>query len=270
MSNETWSCIPPQATFPLGTENQPADKILPESDHADFRSKWNDAAAVWRSGSFFNRVSPDAISQFESLAALSRCKTSKILLSEGESPAAVLILLEGNVKVTMNSIDGHRLILGIAGMGDILGLAAVVSGHPYEITAEAQFPCKLASLPRRTFLDFLDRHPVAAHNVGLQLSQDYIRACEQLRFMGIRMTSGTRLARLLLKWCADGGQTERGTRITCSLTHEEIGECIGVARETVSRTLSDFKHRNLVVKRGSTLVIGSVRALEIYADRNGD
>jgi CRP/FNR family transcriptional regulator len=270
MSNETWSCIPVQATFRLGAEMRSADDVLPESNFADFRSKWNDASAARRTGNFFSRLSPDAISQFESLAAPYRCKTSKVLISEGESPGAVLILLEGNVKVTMNSIDGHRLILGIAGMGEILGLAAAVSGHPYEITAEAQFPCKLASIPRRTFLDFLDRYPVAAHNVGLQLSQDYIRACEQLRFIGIKMNSGTRLARLLLKWCADGGQTDCGTRITCSLTHEEIGECIGVARETVSRTLSDFKHRKLVVKRGSTLVIGSVRALEIYADRNGD
>jgi CRP/FNR family transcriptional regulator len=270
MSNESRPSFPRQACFRLGTEIRSVDNILPDSNFADSQLKWNDAAAAWRSGSFFSRLSPDAISQFESLAAPYRCKSSKILLSEGESPTAVLFLLEGSVKVTMNSIDGHRLILGIVGMGDILGLAAVVSGHPYEITAEAQFPCKLTSLPRRTFLDFLDRYPVAAQNVGLQLSRDYIQACEQLRFMGIRMTSGTRLARLLLKWSADGCQTDRGTRITCSLTHEEIGECIGLARETVSRTLSEFKHRKLVVKRGSTLVIGSVRALEIYAERNGD
>jgi CRP/FNR family transcriptional regulator len=56
--------------------------------------------------------------------------------------------------------------------------------------------------------------------------------------------------------------------IKCSLTHAEIGECIGVARETVSRTLSEFKLRELVEQRGATLVISNVRALEIYADRN--
>jgi CRP/FNR family transcriptional regulator len=180
----------------------------------------------------------------------------------------VLFLLEGKVKVTLNSIDGRRLILAMAGPGDILGLAAVVSGLPYQIAAETQFPSKLTSLSRRIFLDFLVRYPVAGQNVGLQLSQEFSQACEQLSTMGIGATSGTRLARLLLKWCAEGSQTERGMCIKCSLTHAEIGECIGVARETVSRTLSEFKLRELVEQRGATLVISNVRALEIYADRN--
>jgi CRP-like cAMP-binding protein len=57
-------------------------------------------------------------------------------------------------------------------------------------------------------------------------------------------------------------------RIKCPLTHAEIGECIGVSRETVSRTLGELKFRELVEQRGSTLVISNVRALEIYADRN--
>ena len=123
-------------------------------------------------------------------------------------------------------------------------------------------------MPRRVFLDFLLRYPLAGQNVGLQLSHEYTRACEQLRTLGIRMTSGTRLARLLLKWCADGMQTDTGMRIKCSLTHTEIGECIGVARETVSRTLTEFRLRQLVEQRGSTLIVSNIRALENYADHN--
>jgi CRP/FNR family transcriptional regulator len=180
----------------------------------------------------------------------------------------VLFLLEGKVKVTLNSVDGRRLILGMAGPGDILGLAAVLSGLPYQISAEAQFPCQLTSMPRPAFLDFLVRYPIAGQNVGLQLSQEYIQACNQLCTLGIRVTSGTRLARLLLKWCEGGSKTNSGMRIKCSLTHAEIGECIGMSRETVSRTLSDFKLRELVEQRGSTMVISSIQALETYADRN--
>jgi CRP/FNR family transcriptional regulator len=83
--------------------------------------------------------------------------------------------------------------------------------------------------------------------------------------VGFALTASIKLARLLVEWCADGRQTERGIRIQCSLTHEEIGECIGVARETVSRTLTDFKNRELVRQHGSTMFISSLRALEIYA-----
>jgi CRP/FNR family transcriptional regulator, cyclic AMP receptor protein len=268
MSNETPVCLPVKAPSQLGAGARSAGDLQSAPNVVEFRARWNDHAAAWRAGAFYKHLPSEAIREFESLAAPYLCKESKVLLSEGESPAMVLFLLEGNVKVTLNSIDGRRLILEIVGPGNVLGLAAVVSGLPYQITAEAQFPCKLTSLPRRVFLDFLVRYPVAGLNVGLQLSQEYTRACEQLSTLGIGMTSGIRLARLLLKWCADGSQTERGMSIKCSLTHAEIGECIGMARETVSRTLSELKLRELVEQRGSTLVISSVRALEIYADRN--
>jgi len=46
------------------------------------------------------------------------------------------------------------------------------------------------------------------------------------------------------------------------LTHEEIAEFIGTTRETVSRTLSEFRSRRLVVLEGSTLMISNRKELE--------
>jgi CRP/FNR family transcriptional regulator len=133
------------------------------------------------------------------------------------------------------------------------------------VTAEAQFPSKIAPLPRHTFLDFLSRYPVVNQNVARQLSFEYKRACDQLRILGLALTAQEKLARLLLEWCAEGQKTERGARIHCSLTHGEIGEYIGVARETVSRTLSDLRNRELVEQHGSTMLVSSLRGLAIYA-----
>ena len=50
--------------------------------------------------------------------------------------------------------------------------------------------------------------------------------------------------------------------IKLPLTHEEIAEFIGTTRETVTRTLSEFKNRNLVALQGSTLMISNRPALE--------
>jgi CRP/FNR family transcriptional regulator len=181
-----------------------------------------------------------------------------------------MLLVAGRVKLSVNSIDGRRLTLAIAEAGDILGLASAVSGCPSQITAEAWFPCRMASLPRQGFLQFLLRHPVAWQNVGRQLSEEQQRSCEQLRNLGIPVTATIKLARLLLDWSTDGWLTDRGIRFQCSMTHEEIGEFIGVARETVSRTLSDFKNRELVHQHGSIMFISNLRGLESYAARLDD
>ena len=52
------------------------------------------------------------------------------------------------------------------------------------------------------------------------------------------------------------------TQIKMPLTHEEIAEFIGTTRETVTRTLSQFKTHHLVALQGSTLSISNRPALE--------
>lgn len=268
VSRETQACLPATANLQEESETGSGGDLSPVLNLASFRPKWNDAAAAWRAGEFYKLLPSEAIHEFESLAAPYHCAGGSVLLAEGEQPRMVLFLLEGRVKLSLNSINGRRLIVRIAESGDILGLAAVISGGLYEVTAEAQSPCRLTSLPRRAFLDFLVRYPVARQNVGVQLSRDYRGACEQLHNLGLKVTASSRLARLLLSWCADGSLTDRGMRFLCALTHEEIGECIGVARETISRTLTDFKRRKLVEQQGSSMYISNVRALKVYADRN--
>ncbi len=68
--------------------------------------------------------------------------------------------------------------------------------------------------------------------------------------------------RLLLDWSEGVEQTKTGSRITMSLTHEDI---IGSSPETVTRTFSDFKNRHLVVLRGSSVTIPNRAALEHVA-----
>jgi len=45
------------------------------------------------------------------------------------------------------------------------------------------------------------------------------------------------------------------------LTHEQIASCLGSTRETVTRTLSDFKNKHLVTLRGTTVMIPDRSAL---------
>ena len=53
-------------------------------------------------------------------------------------------------------------------------------------------------------------------------------------------------------------------QIKMPLTHKEIAAFIGTTRETVTRTLSEFKSQHLVELHGSTLVIGDREALEEF------
>jgi CRP/FNR family transcriptional regulator len=123
--------------------------------------------------------------EFESLAAHFSCKQNAVLFAEKQKPSNILFLLDGNVKLTMNSILGERLTLATATPGEILGLAATLGGSSYEMTAIALFPCRIDSLPRQSFLDFLFRYPVAMRNSARLLCAEYKRGCEQLLQFGL-------------------------------------------------------------------------------------
>jgi len=246
----------------MSAERIPAIDSRADSHQSKTRISWTDTAANWRAGEFFKSLSSEAISEFESLSAPFFCEGTTVLFTEGQEPLRILFLLEGSVKLSLNSIKGGRLIIRMAGPGEILGLTSAVSGVPYDITAETQFPCVISPLPRQSFLDFLIRYPVACLNVARQLCLDHKRACEQLHRLGLTSTAPRKLARLLLEWCADDGHE---TQFHCSLTHEEIGEHVGVSRETVTRTMNDFKNRGLIEQRGALLIVPNRKLLEAFA-----
>ena len=50
-----------------------------------------------------------------------------------------------------------------------------------------------------------------------------------------------------------------------ALTHEELAQLIGCSRESVTRTLSDFKRQKLVELNGSTLLVWNKAALATIA-----
>lgn len=214
---------------------------------------------------FSKKFSPTSLHDLASFTCPALYPAGRILFGERDNPAGVYLVLEGEVKLSINSSDGRRLILRLAKKGEILGLASTFSGKPYEITAETLYPCKLVHIGRAEFLGFLMRHPEAYQMLSEELGREFTLACEQLRTVGLSTSAPEKLARLLLEWSERGQTTESGTRFRFSLTHGEIGEFIGASRETVTRTLTIFKSRRLVMFNGSTLTIPSRGALETFA-----
>jgi CRP/FNR family transcriptional regulator, cyclic AMP receptor protein len=216
-------------------------------------------------GAFFNNLPANAQNDLRALSHASQYPSGIAVFSERDAASGLRIVLEGEVKLSMNSSDGKRLILKIAKKGEVLGLASTLSGRPYEMTAETLYPAKIAFVPRAEFLGFLARNPGIYQMVIEELSRSYTLACHQLRTVGLSASAPEKIARLLLEWSETGQTTERGTHFRFPLTHGEIGEFIGTSRETVTRTLSVFKSRRLVDFHGSTLTIPSRAALENLA-----
>ena len=219
-----------------------------------------------KSASFFCQLSPPAVKDFDAIKSTATYPKGALLFMERQDARGAFVLCEGEVKLSISSSEGKTLIMRVAKAGEILGLMAAMSGGAYEVTAETIHPCQVAFVRREDFQRFVAKYPEASQGVARQMTMQYQSACEQLRTVGLSASAQEKLARLLLTWSAGIEQTKGGTRITIPLTHEEIAEFIGTTRETVTRTLSDFKVRHLVAIQGSTMMIPSRAALETFAN----
>lgn len=221
---------------------------------------------VQRTSEFFRKLSPALMEDWTAMEFPHSYGPNVVLFAEKEASRGVFIVLEGEVRLSINSTDGKRLSLRIARKGDILGLSSALTGNSYEMTAETLYPAKVGHVGRSEFHAYLARHPQVYPIVTEELSRQMVMACEQLRTVCLSASAPEKLARLLLEWSETDQGSDSGGRVRFSLTHEEIGEFIGASRETVTRTLSNFRHRHLVSFRGSMLEIPSRTALASYAN----
>jgi CRP/FNR family transcriptional regulator len=219
-----------------------------------------------KGSSFFCQLPPSMVKEFDAVKSPATYPKGALLFVERQEARGIYVLCEGEVKLTISSAEGKTLILRIARAGELLGLMAAMSGQAYEVTAETIRPCQVAFVRKEDFLRFVAKHPEVSENVVKQMSAQYRGACDQLRTVGLSASAQEKLARLLLTWSDGIQQTKEGTRIKVPLTHEEIAEFIGTTRETVTRTLSDFKVKHLVTIQGSTMMIPSRAALESFAN----
>ena len=203
-----------------------------------------------------------ALEQLNSIKSTATYPKSAILFSEGQQPRGVFVLCGGKAKLTASSSDGKTIMLKLAGTGELLGLSAVVSNLPYEVTAELAEPAQVNFIPRDAFLKFLRDNGDVAIRVAEQLSRNYHAAYQEVRTLGLSISASEKLARLLLTWVGEANGHSKPGHITVALTHEEIGAMIGTSRETVSRLFSDFKKKKLVEVKGSTVIIRNQAALQ--------
>jgi len=215
-----------------------------------------------RAAGFFCQQSPATLKDFNTVRSTTTYPGGAVLYLEKQDPRGVFVLCAGDVKLSISSEAGKTLILRIAKPGEILGLMAVLTNTPYEVTAETLHACQVAFIRRNDFVQLLAKHPEMHEAVVKQLTTLYSGACEQLRTVGLSASAPAKVARLLLDWSTDGKQTKSGTEIKVPLTHQEIAECVGTTRETVTRTLSEFKSKQLVVLQGSKMTIQNRAALE--------
>ena len=213
---------------------------------------------------FFCHLPKSVTEAFQPLKFTVAYPAGATLFVEGQVCRGIYILCKGRVKLSASSTAGQTLIFKIAQPGEVLGLNAAVSGLAHQITAETGQPCQLNFVKRDDFLKFLTEHGDACLHAAIHLSRECQQAYQHLRSF-VMTSAPERIARLMLDWTQDDSRMATARGIKVALTHDEIGQIIGMSRETVTRTLANFRLQRIAKIHDSTLLIQNMAAIHKLA-----
>lgn len=148
-----------------------------------------------RSDGPFQEMSVDAVRGFDQIKEQSVLGKGALLFAEGHPAQGVYILCEGRAKLSICSESGKRLMLRVAGPGEVLGIDATLSGEPYEVTAELLDSAQVIFIKRKELLKFLRDNPEICMEVVRRLSDDLHGAYERVRAIGVHRARRARVPR---------------------------------------------------------------------------
>src|ERR1017187_4184111 len=143
----------------------------------------------------FCAMSADATRSFEEIKQQSVLGKGTLLFAEGRPSRGVSLLCEGRAKLSICSESGKRLLLRVAGPGEVLGLGASLSGEAYEVTAELLDTAQVVFVKRKDLLKFLRDNPAICMEVVRRLSDNLHGAYERVRSIGLNRARRARVQR---------------------------------------------------------------------------
>jgi CRP-like cAMP-binding protein/CheY-like chemotaxis protein len=181
-------------------------------------------------------------------------KKKQILYYDGDQPVGIYLILEGSLKTVKLADDGRELITGLFKADDYLGINALLLDEPFNETAEALEDSAICMLPKEALITLLNQHPAIGQQF-IKILSNNVREKEyqllELAYHSVRR----RLASVLIRLSKQSKDNQ------FKISREELASMAGIATETVSRTLTDFKKEGLIDKQSNQVQILAIDRL---------
>jgi CRP/FNR family cyclic AMP-dependent transcriptional regulator len=189
------------------------------------------------------------------------------LFLPGDPPDGCYRVDEGLLKVSVSTAAGNERILAILGPGAMIGELAMIDGAPRSASVTALRESKLCFISRAAFDTFARSNPDIYRHGMIVLAQRLRETNDALAattFMSLR----GRVAGALLSLVEAFGHDVGGGRIVVrqKVTQSDLAAMAGIARENVSRILTDWMRRSIVSRHAGYHCVENKEALKREAD----
>jgi CRP/FNR family transcriptional regulator, nitrogen oxide reductase regulator len=198
-----------------------------------------------------------------SRARLKMYRRGDPMFMQGEPGLNLFLLRSGQVKLTQVSPGGNEVLLWVCGEASVLGIMSAMNSRPYSCSAHALMPCTAWAWDQPAISYIMNNSSRLMQNMTIILSNRVQELEERFRELATENVR-KRLALALLRLSgAIGRLGPRGIEI--ALSRREIAQMTGTTLFSISRTLSLWARRKLVLVGRGSVVIPDLSLIESMA-----
>jgi CRP/FNR family transcriptional regulator len=208
--------------------------------------------------------------RFLSGQPIRRIRKGQILLYQGEVPRTAMVIKEGVVKIYNISNVGEEKVVTFKVSGDMMPDSWLFGKSKVALYYyEAFTDCEVYAVNKNDLIQFIESNRDVAVDMLRRYVTQYVGATIHINALE-HAKSTDKIAHTLQHLIIRFG-TEHSTnlwRINLRLTHQDLANMIGLARETIAMELSRLKKRGVLSYYGQRYMIRSDKLQQLIGEDN--
>src|SRR5512143_616181 len=235
---------------------------MPTSTASSFQQ---DVGHLQRVG-VFQGIAPDDLVRIAQVARRRRIPAETFLFHQGDPAEVIYVPVQGRLKLTQITPEGHEVILRYVGVGEMTGATAVFGETAYPASAETLEETRVLGWDNETIIRLIEQYPCLGLNILHLLSMRLQELQDRLREMSTERVE-QRIARALSRLVSQlGRKTETGVLIDLALSRQDLANMTGTTLYTVSRVLSRWEEEGIIEAGREKVLIKHPPSLVVIAE----
>ena len=195
-----------------------------------------DRQRLLRSYPVLQELPPDLLGKVEETARPVQASAGERLFGDGSPCTHYPLLIEGVIRASKSSPDGHEITLYRLNPGEscVITVVALLGETSYPAIGTAETQLSIIGVPRSVFLEMVLSSPAFRGFVFKSLSQRMTHLMALIDDVAFRRVDQRLASRLLLH------------RQPITATHQMLADELGTTREVVSRILEAFQESGML------------------------
>ncbi len=218
-------------------------------------------AETLRRTPLFANLPPDDLARVAGISSLRRCARKEPLFAEGDRADGFFVVAAGRVKVFKMSAEGKEQVLHVIEPGQSFAEATIFEGGHYPASAEALEDGALVFIPRRPFIDLLEKTPRIALRMLASMSKWLKRMTDLVESLALRDVESRLVHFVSEELTGRGVPLADGAVLELEFTKNVLASRLGTVPETFSRTLKKLQEEGKIRVRGRQIRVLSADRL---------